>query len=590
MIKGFGALCDWECLLDPFWTELPFAEGEVDENVNEAIVALLFGFPPHQRPKKQQFVPESGTDKYSASMLIETVDGEYLIGRHFTRETAEIFRLQEQQIFSLSPLVLMDLLYKEIGLLNPLDFEVVSVYRSKQLFLDQNAPLVREHIQKLILNPKLNEIMVKTVNEEKMKQNREELAELDTLLLKLEQWETDWQRLTAEEQKLAAYESFLSQDGEDLLALSARDYTAATLETSFYERQLREEAETRRILEQEVDTLRRKIAAFDPDFYSSETEQKVNRLLQKRAELNQLLQKEEVALEQLGRKGFRLRLGQKEKEAEIEQRIGSLLHRLDQLREAIRLILKNKKPEEFLQEKALLEHYRSDLTRLDRPSLLKQNDRLPQEELGRARQKEEKLRQERERLLALTGQEELETVHTKVKKLGMIKKERMTIEAGLSRFLNAVDKATLEEARDYLLEEKRQRETQIKAEENAVMVDDPDLCALFTLYQDAGRMLSVLTEEEDLGLMPYLDGNRLRFKVITTEGPRPVEEVSFPFPHPEVPDLAFRLALAKAVGSKGQPMLLFDDFSSWLTPQMKEDLRQVLLEWFSEGQIIFRVK
>lgn len=587
MINGFGGLCDWEYRFDPFWTEVPFSKDEVDENMNEAIVALLFGFPPHQRRKREQFVPENGMEKYSASMLIETADGEFLIGRHFTQETYEIFKIKDKQLFSLSPLALMDLLYKETGILNPLDFEVISVYRNKQLLLEQNAPLIREHIQQLRLTPDLPEKIFNLVNEAKGKQTKEELAEIDKLLLKLERWEADWQRLMSEEKKLAAYECFLSQEGEDLLLLSAREYTAAALETSFYERQLREEAETRSILEQEVNTLRRKITAFDPNFYTAETEQKVTRLLQKRAELTKLLQKEEKALEQIGQKGFRLRFGIKEKQAEIEQRIGILLQKLDQLREALRLVLKNKKPEEFFKEKALLEKYRSDLARLDRPSFLKEKDWSPQGNLVRARQKEEQLRQEREKLLALTGQEELDTVHTKVNNLATIKKERMTIEAGLLRFSKALGKTSPEEARCYLLEEKKQREAQINAEE-AILVQDPALSTLLELYYDAGRMLSILTEKEALKLIPYLDGNLLRFKVITAEGLRPAEEVSYP--HQEVPDLAFRLALAKAVSGKVQPLLLFDDFSSWLTPQMKQDFRQLLTEWFSAGQIIWRIK
>jgi hypothetical protein len=164
----------------------------------------------------------------------------------------------------------------------------------------------------------------------------------------------------------------------------------------------------------------------------------------------------------------------------------------------------------------------------------------------------------------------------------------MTIEAGLSRFAEALGKTSPEEALCYLCEEKKQREAQSIKGEKAVLVDDPDLSALFGLYNDAGRILSVLTEKEDLKIIPNLDGNRLGFKVITTEGTYSEEKECLS--HPEVPDLAFRLALAKAASRKVQPILLFDDFSSWLTPQMKLELRDLLTEWFSGGQIIMRVK
>ncbi len=590
MIKALGPLRDWEHTFDPFWSEVPYAEQETAETVNEAIRAVLYGFPPHQNACRQRLMPPTDKEEYSAAMWIETNNGPFLLGRNFTREALEIFKLEAKGLFSLSSMVLMDLLLQELRIINPLDFAVIGVFQNAAYTIEQNAPLIREHIRKVRTHNRLPALLRETRSERERSAEQVDLTTVEKLLAKLDQLEKERQRLAAEERAFAAYEKFLSSTGEDLLALTAREYTAATLETSFYEEQLRKESETRTILQQEEANLRQKIASFDPTLYTPEMEKRVTRLLSQRAELNQLLQAMEEVLEQHSQKGKWSRFGGKEREEEIKRRISDLLQKLARIREELKFLLKNKNPEDFLREMVLLEQYRKDLACLQRPTILEdQNLSLWREELERARQKEEQLRRKREQLLALAGQEEIAVVQAKAQKLGVIKRQRKQVTEELAAFLAALGQATAEEARSYLLGLKQKQEAQIAAEQNRVDLDDDELAALFGLYCDAGRFLSTLTEGKGQGLMPRLEGNLLRFSVRTAEGDwRAAEEL--PFGRPDLPDLAFRLALAKAVWAENQPLLLFDELVPGLTSTTKEAFCKLLRAEFRSGQIITRVR
>ena len=237
----------------------------------------------------------------------------------------------------------------------------------------------------------------------------------------------------------------------------------------------------------------------------------------------------------------------------------------------------------------LLEQYCKDLACLQRPTILEdQNLSLWREELERARQKEEQLRRKRNNFWP-GGQEEIAVVQAKAQKLGVIKRQRKQVTEELAAFLAALGQATAEEARSYLLGLKQKQEAQIAAEQNRVDLDDDELAALFGLYCDAGRFLSTLTEGKGQGLMPRLEGNLLRFSVRTAEGDwRAAEEL--PFGRPDLPDLAFRLALAKAVWAENQPLLLFDELVPGLTSTTKEAFCKLLRAEFRSGQIITRVR
>ena len=90
-------------------------------------------------------------------------------------------------------------------------------------------------------------------------------------------------------------------------------------------------------------------------------------------------------------------------------------------------------------------------------------------------------------------------------------------------------------------------------------------------------------------MMPRLEGDLLRFSIRTADGDwRAAEEI--PFRRPDLPDLAFRLALAKAVWAETQPLLLFDEMTSWLSPKTERAFRHLLRAEFRRGQIITRVR
>ncbi|NLM37764.1 MAG: hypothetical protein GX202_06530 [Firmicutes bacterium] len=590
MIKALGPLRDWEYTFAPLWTEVPYPEEETTETVLEAIRAVLYGFPPYQNAQKQRLLPPTGKGDASAAMWIETKSGTFLLGRNFTRESLEVFKLETKGLFPLPAMALMDLLLQELRILNPLDFAVVGFFENTAFTLDQNAPLVREHISKAHAHQRFLVLLGQAENATPPDAREIDPATVDRLLARLDRLEKERQRLAEEEQKLAAYGKFLSPTGEDLLALTTREYTAAALETSFYEEQIRKETETRTALQKEEEALRQKITSFDPTLYTPEMERRVNRLLAKRAELNKLLHAMEELLEQHGRKGLWSRFGGKEREGEIKQRISDLLQKLGRIREELRSLLKNKNPEDFLHEMALLEQYRKDLACLQRPSILEdQTLGLWWEELERARQKEERLRQQRECLLAMAGQEDLAAVQAKVEKLRVIKRQRQQVEEDLAAFLAEAGQATPAEARAYLAALKQKREAQFVMVESGAVPDEGELAALQRLYSDAGRFLSGLTAGKGQGLQPRVEGNLLRFSVRTEDGVwRPAEAVSLG--RPDLPDLAFRLALAKAVWAETQPLLLFDTLVPWLTPKAAAAFGQLLTEEFGHGQIIIRIR
>ncbi|NLW59739.1 MAG: hypothetical protein GX073_05245 [Firmicutes bacterium] len=594
MIKALGPLRDWEYTFDPFWTEVPYAEEEREETVNEAIRAVLFGFPPHQAAGRQRLMPPTEKGDYCAAMWVETCKGPFLLGRNFTREAPEVFKLEKKGLFPLSAMDLMDLLLQEFQVINPLDFTVIGAFQNTTFAVDQNAPLVREHIRKLQIHRQLPALLRRAGEnavEHRPHGPELDLTTIDELLAKLDRLEKEGQQLAEEERSYAAYEKFLSPTGEDLLTVTAREYTAAALERSFYEEQVRKELETKAILQKEEAALRQKIAAFDPALYTPEMEQRVTRLLSQRAELNKQLQVLEEALEQQSRKGMWSRFGGKEREEEIKRRISGLLQKLAQIRRELKFFLKDKKPEDFLNEMALLEQYRRDLACLQRTSLLEDEDEeLWREELERARQKEEILRRQREELLALAGREDITVVQTKVQKLRAIRRRRKQVAEELAAFLAGLEQATPEDARRSLMALKQKKELLVEAvRSSAELAGDGEMAALFTLYCDAGRFLATLTGGQGQGLMPRLEGNLLRFSVRTADGQwRAAEEV--PFPRKDLPDLAFRLALAKAVWAETQPLLLFDELASWLSPATAAAFCHLLRAEFPGGQIITRVR
>ena len=580
-IKRFGELVDREYDGGHSLVTIEARDEEEQRALSEVFMAVLFGFPPHRRARQEEYIPRTQGEQYSASLVIETENGEYLIGRNFGEGSLEVFQCQEKRLLSLPATALMDLLYHEVGTLNPLDFEVISLFEPDQLMLNQHAPLVREHVQQLISTDACRRIVPQAVPDIDFNQIKQELEKINRLQQRIEALQRESRDLAQEEEQYAAYEKFLSSGQGDLLEELSQEYTAATLERSFYEEQFREKQEARKIIEREAQRLREKIATFDRSLYTTEVEQRVLKLLKIKEEREAYLQKEEAELSRLESQGLFSRLSQKELIEERKLRIEKLLHDLALIREEFRVLLKGKRPQDFLAEKAQLEQYRQDLLKLERPTLQPKGDEQTLERLTVAKQREEHLRQQLEQLLDLAGQEELDSVKTKVKNLRELKQNKKIVDTELAALLTGLGWEQPEEALAYLEQKRQDLEGKLatKVEEPSNWGDDP----LAVLYQDASNLLSVLTTGQYRTLTPYLEQDQLGFIVSGENGEVPANQLE-PATGALV-SLAFRLALSRQRQAKEKAFLILSVLEQ-LSADSKLGLLSLLQEWFTSGQII----
>ena len=66
LMIGFRPPRDWEHTFDPFWSEVPYAEQETAETVNEDPCGFVW-FSPHQNACRQRLMPPA-VEEYSAAM------------------------------------------------------------------------------------------------------------------------------------------------------------------------------------------------------------------------------------------------------------------------------------------------------------------------------------------------------------------------------------------------------------------------------------------------------------------------------------------------------------------------------------------
>jgi hypothetical protein len=582
-IKGFGPFIDQEFLFEESYGKVIRKKGKEKTGLIDGIVALLFGFPPHRREEFKKYYPLNNAEKYSASLLIETKKGEYLIGRDFSREILEVFKYEGMRLFSLPSTVLMDLLYSEIGTLNPLDFEALFLYKNNALTLNQHAPIIREHIQQLLFNNYWEKLSLNTKEEddEERSELEKNLVQLENLIKNILFLQAEIKKLEEEEDKYHKYEEFLSTEQKDLLEELTREHTAAALERSFYEDHLKEEQEAKKIIEREARILRKKITAFDLHLYTPEILRKVIDLIKIRDEKTALLQKLETEI-MVERKGIFSRFSGKEAE-EKKVKIEWLLGELSGIRESLRLFLKEKKPEDYLKEVELLIQYQDDLLRLEHPFVQKAENRENQEKLEAAIEREKDLRQQLDRLLALAGQEDLETVKAKANRLKEIKQKKTKFKDEIKKLGEKLDLSSTKELIDYLQEEKKH------IEEALAMIDETeeevgDEQPLVMLYQDASNVLEILTSGYYKKIRPQIKGNKLEFVV---KGKK--EDLLEAQIEPEVKELihlSFRLALAKYYLNENRPPILLENPVPFLNKEHQEKFFTLLEDWFQDEQII----
>ncbi len=581
-MKGFGPFIDQEFLFEESYGKVIKKKGKSKTVLLDGIVALLFGFPPHRREELEKYSPINKAEKYSASLSIKTKKGEYLIGRDFSQETLEVFKFEGRRLFPLPSTVLMDLLYSEIGTLNPLDFEVLYLYKKSAPYLNQHAPIIREHVQQLIFDGYWEKLKFDTKEEddEERSQLGKNLAQLENLINNIYFLQSEIQKLDEEEKKYHEYGKFLSMEQNDLLEEITREHTAAALERSFYEEHLKEEQEAKKIIQREAGILRKKIAAFDRDLYTPEIIRKVLDLIKIRDEKTALLQKLETEIT-VERKGIFSRFSGKEAEEE-KVKIEWLLGELSGVRESLRLLLKGKKPEDYLKEVELLIQYQDDLLRLEHPVVQKAENEKNQEKLQAAVQREKDLRQQLDKLLSLAGQENLETVKAKANKLKEIKQKKIKFEVEIKKLQDKLGFSGTEELIDYLQEEKKHMiDTLAMIEETEEEVGDEPLVIL---YQDASKVLELLTSGNYKKIRPQIKGNKLEFIVKGEKGD--LLEVQLEPKVRENIHLSFRLALAKYHHKESRSPILLENPVPFLTSEQNGKFLALLEEWFQEEQII----
>ena len=120
MIKRFGQLVDREYDGNQPVMMIAARSTEEQQALCEVLMAVLFGFPPHRRAQGE-YIPQPKHEQYSASVVIVTENGEYLIGRNFGEESLEVFHCHEKRLLSPAT-ALMDLLYRESRNSKPVRF------------------------------------------------------------------------------------------------------------------------------------------------------------------------------------------------------------------------------------------------------------------------------------------------------------------------------------------------------------------------------------------------------------------------------------------------------------------------------------
>lgn len=580
-IKRFGTLVDREFDGGQFLMQIEARNAEEHQTLSEVILALLFGFSPHRRSRQDIHIPQQKAGQDSASLVVETENSAYLIGRNFALESLEVFKCKEKRLLPLSPTTLMDVLYNEVGTLNPLDFEVTSLFAPEHLRLNQHAPLVREHVQQLIFTEACRRIVPQGFEDANFSRKKQDLEKLDQLRQRIEILHRESTHFASEEQQYASYEKFLSTGQGDLLQDLSSDYMAATLERSFCEEQLREEKEARKTIEREAQRLRVKIAAFDRKLYTTEIEQKVIKLLKIKEQQTAHLAKEEAELTRLEGKGLFFRLSRKELITERKLRIEKLLQDLARIRDELKVLLKGKRPQDFFADKTLLEQYCHDLLRLEHPTIQQEGDEQALKRLLVAKEKEKNLHQQLDQLLELAGQEELEKVKTKVKGLSELKQKKKIVDTELKALLTEIGSEHPEQAILYLEQKKKEIEDELKTEAGELpgWGDDP----VAALYHDASTLLKILTAGQYKILTPHLDRDQLGFIVSGENGEELAEQLEPAMS--ELVSFAFRLALSRQRQVKEKALIILSVLEL-LTAESKTDLLSILQEWFAAGQII----
>lgn len=599
ILNSFGEYTDTEISLDASGKIFTGKE-DAGKTIIDAVVGALFGYPPGRREEFLGYAPPEGTGKrFCASLLLATDDGtEYLIGKDFHHGQLEVFRQEGFRLKHLFPATVMEILRKELGTLNPLDFEALYVFPAGAAEIREDAPVIREEWQKITNKTKEdagflssggvkgfweNEAAAASESSDAVSAEfRERIKGIEDKSKKIKDLTEELSRINAERKELALYEPFLTNDRGTRLEELSQQLTDAALERKYLEEKIRENRENEGNIRREIDDLKKKTAAFPEEFLSPEFQEQVRQLAKKKEEKVALLKKWEDHLKEVSRrKGFFSRRPRREERLEIEGKIICCTEEIGTIRHKLATMLKKKTMEEFFRGLELHQKYLEDLDRLEKHPIHK-TDNYKQEQ-RRLLQREAEIRREMQDLLSLAGSEEYKVLKEKIGLLQDLRVKEREIEEEIEKLGGNTEKAlaALEaEKRRLQEEEKESRKSQKPLPEP---VEDD---SFLSLYRRVGDLTEKLTGGEYTGILPEIRDGKYLLYAREKASAAWVPDESLTSGKRDLVRLAFRLFLARFHTPARSFPLFFAAPSFFDNRENSEKLPALLKEFIPEAQII----
>lgn len=596
ILNSFGEYTDTEIILDAPRTTFT-GKATAGRTIVDAVVGILYGCPPGRRKEFLGYAPPEGTDKnFSASLFLTTDDGtEYLIGKDFHHEQLEVFRREGFRLKRLFPATVMEILRKELGTLNPLDFEAFFVFPAGAVEINWESPLIREEWLK-ISNKSKNDAFLNVLEEmgesgfktesagalEWDSAAGERIKEIEEKIKKIKELTEELSRIRANRKELALYEPFIIDDRDTLLEELSKQLTTTTLERKYIEEKIRENRENEETIRREINDLKKKLAAIPEEFLSPKFQEKIKQLAEKKEEKTDLLKNLEEHLKEITkRKGLFSGRSRREERFEIEEKITRCTEEISGIRNELATLLGKQTVEEFFHRLELHQKYRDDLARLEKHPI-HQAVNYKQEQ-RRLLQREAEIRRQMQDLLSLAGSEEYEVLKEKISYLQNLHCKEREIEEEIEKLGGNTEAAlaALEEEKQRLQEEEKESR-EVQKIHPAPMSSDPFL----SLYRRVGELTEELTEGEYTGILTEFRGGKYLLYAREKATATWVPEELLPAGKRDLVRLAVRLFLACFHTPARSFPLLFPAPSFFDNREKREKLPALLNEFVPEAQII----
>lgn len=615
ILNSFGEYIDTEINLDAP-RKIFTGKATAGKTIVDAVVGILYGCPPDRRREFLRYAPPEGTrENFSASLFLTTDDGtEYLIGKDFHHERLEVFRQEGFRMKRLFPATVIEILRKELGTLNPLDFEAFFVFPPGAVEINWESPLLREEWLKISSKSKEEAFLpvpeapgerssltgdaaaeaAAALEEEPAAREgiKERIIEIEEKIKKIKELTDELSRLRADMKELALYEPFIIDDRSTLLEELSKQLTTTTLERKYIEEKIRENRENEETIRREIADLKKKVAAFPQEYLSPEFQEKIKQLAAEKEKKVALLKNlEEQLKDVIGRKGLFSGRSRREERVALEEKITRCTEEISALRKKLATLLGKQTAEEFFHRLELHQKDRADLARLEKHPIHKTESY--KEEHRRLLQREAEIRRQMQDLLSLAGSEDYDVLKEKIGRLQGLRRKEREIEEEIRRLGGngeAVLAALEKEKQRLLEEEEKQRLLQEEAKklqagqktDPAPVSNDPFL----DLYRRVGELAAELTGGEYTGILTeFREGKYLvyaREKATATWVP----EELLPAGKRDLVRLAIRLFLAR-FHTPARSFPLFFAAPSFLDGRERwEKLTALLSAFVPEAQII----